>query len=188
MFTKITYFKKGWGDESNHAITKHGDFESAKTAGMQESCLNIVISVYIRDAESKLLASWNKLDNYWIDYKDAKGKFITPNNYFSKSRKRTEKFALEEGFNIRIIKKGATWKVYAADRVIPIEPSMLPWVSEAVEETQVLSWRKEDDGDPGFTEAELLSSFADYLTKRIRTALDNNPENWSFLRRCHIYK
>ena len=188
MFTKITDFKQGWGDELNRTFAKFEDFESARTAGMQDACLNIVTGVTIQDNEGKILSQWQKLDNYWIDFKDPHGKFITPNNYFAKSRKKTEKFALEEGFNIRIRKNGDKWKVYAGEHVIPIEDRMIPWVHEAIEETQIRAWAEEDKSGENFSEEKLLNIFAEYLIHRISYALKRHPESWSRLRRSSLFK
>lgn len=188
MFTKITNFHKVKDYEPERSITEFEDFEEAQNSGRHDACLRIVISVYIMDAENNVRASWRKLDNYWFEYKDIEGKVISEDKFFSNLRKKVEQHALAKDINIRLRQKHGYIKVHAGDKVIPIEASMLPWVSESIEETQRKIWEREEDDLEPLSQKELLGFFSSYLIKRIKTSLDLYPKNWSYIRRFSVFK
>lgn len=76
MFRKLTQFKQGSGVELDRNSRMYETFEEAKSAGLHEACMNIVVGVQIRDEDNNLLSSWRDLENYWIDYRKDNGKFI----------------------------------------------------------------------------------------------------------------
>ena len=188
MFTKISNFHQLKEYYPAQSTAEFSDFEEAQRAGMQDACLGMTIDVSIRDAENNILASWQKLDNYWFEYKDADGQRISQEKFFARLRKKIEQHALTEGINIRLRQEPGYIKVHAGDKVIPIESSMLPWVSESIEETQRKMWEREEDGLEPMPQKEVLRFFSSYLINRIKRSLELYPENWSYIRRFDVFK
>lgn len=187
MFTKISNFHQLKEYYPAQSTAEFEGFEEAERAGMQDACLGMTISVCIKDAEGNIRASWKKLDNYWFKYVDTNGKPISQEKFFSRLRKKTEQRALAEDINIRLRQLPGYIKVHAGDKVIPIDHSMLPWVSESIEETQRKIWeREEDDLDP-MSQKEVLDFFSNYLIKRIKKSLKLYPDNWTYIRRFAVF-
>lgn len=159
-------------------------FESRGEAlqyGRSSACMAGITDVYVYD-EDMAIASYNRITNYWYEFKDTNDKSIHQERFFSQLRKKTEQRAIKHGFNIRIRHQGLHWKVLASERSIPIDPAMLPWVSDAVEETEIKQYDKEEDGLEPLSDKELLEIFSNHLTKRIAERLKNNPACFSRLR------
>lgn len=188
MFTKITHFREGIGDDSNRIFTKYEDFEEAKTAGLHDSCMSVVNHVLIMDDKGKIVASWNGIDNNFFVYKDAKGKFISPKQYFEGTRKFVQKYAFDNDMNIRVTSKGSKLRVYAGKYVIPIDSNMLLFIPEAIDAAQLKSWRNEDEGKGALPDEVIMDIFAEKLIERIRFGLSRNKTNWTWLRRSPLFR
>lgn len=192
MFKKITYFLPGVLYDIPH-VSEHPDFESAETAGLHQACLRDAMKIWIEECKNsedrgETVASWSKLDNYWRNFKDDEGSFISSETFFAKDRTSVERFALSNDFNIRIRPDGMHFKVFAGKNCTPIERGMLPWVREAVEEVQRKLDYREEDGLPPLTPEETLDAFTDYLRNRVQKSLDKNPKIWCHLRRSGVFR
>lgn len=181
MFTTVAIFRPL--DEYDRIPMKQ-TFENradALQSGRRAACLKGVTNVDVYD-EKTAIASYNRTTNYWYEFNDETGNHISSERFFAKTKKRTEQAAIKAGINIRIRHQGLHWRVLAGSHSIPIDKEMLPWVSEAVEETEIKQDYREEDGITLFSDEELLDEFSRYLIERISKGLKNNPHCFSRLR------
>jgi hypothetical protein len=185
MFTNYILFRPI--DDYTPDAFKHEyeTFEEARQDGRRYSCMAGVTDVTVRDKEGIILSSYNQISGYWFDFTDEAGNFISRDKYFEKLRKRVEG---KSSLNIRIRHQGLHWRVLAGEHSIPIDPEMLPWISDAVQEAETKNdWREEDGLEP-MSAKEEMDIFADYLITQIVKGLKRSPSCYSRVRYEEPYK
>lgn len=182
MFTVFSRFRPLDDWDINPVSQMFDTREEALQHGTRSSCMSGITDVDVYDGDTAI-ATYTRLTNYWFEFKNTEGKPVSRDKFFSIVRKKTEQRAISDDFNIRIRHQGLRWRVLAGEHSIPIDEEMLPWVSEAVEETERKIWEREEDGLEGYIQKEILNMFSEYLQNRITKALEKNPACFSRLRR-----
>lgn len=178
-FTKITNYsdKLPGTSELFTTTSKYDDFDSAQTSGLHESCLNIVTNVNIYGEHGEWMSTWNQKHNHWIVFKDAKGNFTSPKNYFERIRIGTEKLCFSLGYNIRIRGTESRMKLHAGKEVIAFHPTMLFILRNVVEDvwldgaplSEIAGGSDEFDEEEPLSEEEKMANLALTFKRELET-------------------
>lgn len=178
-FRKVTDFRKlDWENQPFRMVHQYDTFEEAAVEGRHDACMRGVRFVTIFDNRGKEVASCHKLGNYWFEYKDKNGHFISRSKFFKLKRQEVERYCMRQGFNIRLRGNDYKVKLLAGENVVTLPVSVLPWLCDIADDLYLDSvpMFEGDPEPPEMPEKEKLNLFAETVQKMVterRKRLEN---------------
>lgn len=153
-------------------------WEEAHSHALSDACMRGTIKVTIENQEGVTVAAYSRLDNFWIEYKDDNGNFVSEKEFFESRRQRTINSARAQGLNIDIAPlPNGLYKVTAGKHTVYLTPPMLNWIDDICFDVTIDDIEDNNENvQTDETSDEWFDDFAKRLQQKVERAFEFNPD------------